>query len=61
MDRIEYQFSRRLDLFARRQGHLACGFVSLITWLREKRRLRPRMRSGSTAGVLTTRPTCARE
>jgi uncharacterized protein DUF222 len=41
MDRIEYQCSRRLDLFARRQGYLAFGFVSLITWLRRACRLMP--------------------
>ena len=41
MDRIEFQCSRRLDLFARRQGYLAFGFVSLITWLRRACRLMP--------------------
>jgi Domain of unknown function (DUF222) len=41
MDRIEFQCSRRLDLFARRQGYLAFGFVSLISWLRRACRLMP--------------------
>src|SRR5260370_27458140 len=41
MDRIEFQFSRRLDLFARRQGYVAFGFVSLISWLRRPCRLSP--------------------
>src|SRR5260370_33041505 len=41
MDRIEFQFSRRLDLFARRQGYVAFGFVSLISWLRRACRLSP--------------------
>ena len=31
MDRIEFQFSRRLDLFARRQGYVAFGFVTLMS------------------------------
>src|SRR5258708_22751150 len=41
MDRIEFQFSRRLDLFARRQGYAAFGFVTLISWLRGACRLSP--------------------
>src|SRR5258708_14383585 len=41
MDRIEFQFSRRLDLFARRQGYGAFGFVTLIAWLRPACRLSP--------------------
>jgi len=41
MDRIEFQFSRRLDLFARRQGYVAFGFVTLISWLRRACRLSP--------------------
>ena len=41
IDRIEFQCSRRLDLFARRQGYLSFGFVSLITWLRRACRLMP--------------------
>jgi Domain of unknown function (DUF222) len=41
MDRIEFQCSRRLDLFARRQGYVAFGFVSLISWLRNACRLMP--------------------
>ncbi len=41
MDRIEFQFSRRLDVFARRQGFLAHGFVTLISWLRGACRLAP--------------------
>src|SRR5260370_2123035 len=41
MDRIEFQFSRRLDLFARRQGYVASGFVTLIAWLRGACRLSP--------------------
>lgn len=39
MDRIEFQFSRRLDLFARRKGYVSFGFVSLISWLRRACRL----------------------
>ena len=41
VDRIEFQCSRRLDLFARRQGYLSLGFVSLIGWLRRACRLMP--------------------
>jgi hypothetical protein len=41
MDRVEFQFSRRLDLFARRRGYVAFGFVSLISWLRRACRLSP--------------------
>jgi hypothetical protein len=41
MDRMEFQCSRRLDLFARRQGYVAFGFVSLISWLRNACRLMP--------------------
>jgi hypothetical protein len=41
IDRIEFQFSRRLDLFARRQGYVAFGFVTLISWLRRACRLSP--------------------
>ena len=41
MDRIEFQFSRRLDLFARRQGYVAFGFVTLTAWLRRACRLSP--------------------
>ncbi|TMC68274.1 MAG: DUF222 domain-containing protein [Chloroflexi bacterium] len=41
IDRFEFQCSRRLDLFARRQGFLAFGFVSLISWLRRACRLMP--------------------
>jgi hypothetical protein len=41
VDRIEFQCSRRLDLFARRQGHTAFGFVTLISWLRRACRLSP--------------------
>ncbi len=41
MDRIEFQCSRRLDLFARRQGYVSFGFVSLISWLRGACRLMP--------------------
>src|SRR5260370_36188155 len=41
MDRIEFQFSRRLDLFSRRQGYVAFGFVTLIAWLRGACRLSP--------------------
>src|SRR5229473_7299297 len=41
MDRIEFQFSRRLDVFARRQGFVAYGFVTLIAWLRGACRLAP--------------------
>ena len=41
MDRLEFERSRRLDLFARRRGYEASGFVSLITWLRRTCRLMP--------------------
>jgi hypothetical protein len=41
MDRFEYQCSRRLDLFARRRGYEAFGFVTLISWLRRACRLLP--------------------
>jgi hypothetical protein len=41
MDRIEFQFSRRLDLFARRQGYVTFGFVTLVSWLRQACRLSP--------------------
>ena len=41
IDRLEFQCSRRLDLFARRQGYVAFGFVSLISWLRRACRLMP--------------------
>jgi len=41
MDRMEYQCSRRLDLFARRHGYITLGFVSLIAWLRRACRLLP--------------------
>ena len=34
LDRLEFERSRRLNLFARRRGFEAFGFVSLITWLR---------------------------
>ncbi len=41
MDRMEFQCSRRLDLFARRHGYVTLGFVSLIAWLRRACRLLP--------------------
>src|ERR1700674_4254760 len=41
IDRIEFQCSRRLDIFARRQGYVAFGFVSLVSWLRRACRLMP--------------------
>jgi len=41
MDRIEFQFSRRLDLFARRRGYATFGFVTVISWLRRACRLSP--------------------
>jgi hypothetical protein len=41
IDRMEFQVSRRLDLFARRQGYVAFGAVSLISWLRNACRLMP--------------------
>jgi hypothetical protein len=41
LDRIEFQFSRRLDLFARRRGYVTFGFVTLIAWLRGACRLSP--------------------
>src|SRR5260370_25291359 len=34
IDRLEFQCARRLDLFARRRGYEAFGFVTLISWLR---------------------------
>ncbi|HBH41716.1 MAG TPA: hypothetical protein DDW26_07390, partial [Rhizobiales bacterium] len=30
MDRLEFQFSRRLWLFSKRRGYITLGFVSLI-------------------------------
>ena len=41
IDRLEFQFTRRLDLFARRQGYVAFGFVTLVAWLRRTCRLAP--------------------
>ena len=41
VDRLEYQFSRRLRLFSKRQGYVTLGFVSLISWLRRACRLMP--------------------
>src|SRR6266851_463576 len=41
IDRLEFQCSRRLDLFARRKGYVALGFVTLISWLRRACRLAP--------------------
>ncbi len=41
IDRLEFQCSRRLDLFARRHGYEAFGFVTLISWLRRACRLLP--------------------
>jgi hypothetical protein len=41
MDRLEFQFSRRLRLFSKRQGYVALGFVSIISWLRRACRLMP--------------------
>src|SRR5258708_4553176 len=41
MDRIEFQFGRRLRLFSKRQGYVSLGFVSLISWLRRACRLMP--------------------
>jgi hypothetical protein len=41
MDRLEFECSRRLNVFARRRGYEASGFVSLITWLRRTCRLMP--------------------
>jgi hypothetical protein len=41
MDRLEFQFSRRLRLFSKRQGYVTLGFVSLISWLRRACRLMP--------------------
>src|SRR5216683_6400346 len=41
IDRLEFQCSRRLDLFARRRGYEAFGFVTLISWLRRACRLLP--------------------
>ncbi|HEY8814281.1 MAG TPA: DUF222 domain-containing protein [Candidatus Dormibacteraeota bacterium] len=41
MDRLEFQFSRRLRLFSRRQGYVTLGFVSLVSWLRRACRLMP--------------------
>jgi hypothetical protein len=40
-DRLEFEISRRLDLFARRRGYVAFGFVSLVSWLRRACRLMP--------------------
>jgi len=41
MDRLEFQFSRRLWLFSKRRGYITLGFVSLIAWLRRACRLMP--------------------
>ncbi len=41
IDRLEFQCTRRLDLFARRRGYEAFGFVTLISWLRRACRLLP--------------------
>src|SRR5260370_24714939 len=41
IDRLEFQCARRLDLFARRRGYEAFGFVTLISWLRRACRLLP--------------------
>jgi hypothetical protein len=41
IDRLEFQVSRRLGLFARRKGYLALGFVTLVSWLRRACRLAP--------------------
>jgi hypothetical protein len=41
MDRLEFQFSRRLRLFSKRRGYVTLGFVSLISWLRRACRLMP--------------------
>jgi Domain of unknown function (DUF222) len=41
MDRLEFQFSRRLHLFSKRRGYATLGFVSLISWLRRACRLMP--------------------
>src|SRR5260370_20883832 len=41
IDRLEFQFARRLDLFARRGGYEAFRFVTLISWLRRACRLLP--------------------
>src|SRR5207245_10673061 len=41
IDRLEFQCARRLDLFARRRGYEAFGFVTLISWLLRACRLLP--------------------
>ncbi len=41
IDRLEFQCSRRLDVFARRHGYEAFGFVTLISWLRRACRMLP--------------------
>ena len=41
IDRLEFQCARRIDLFARRRGYEAFGFVTLISWLRRACRLLP--------------------
>src|SRR5260370_19955752 len=41
IDRLEFQCTRRLDLFARRRGYEAFGFVTLISWLSRAGRLLP--------------------
>lgn len=40
-DRLEFEISRRVDLFARRRGYVAFGFVNLVSWLRRACRLMP--------------------
>jgi hypothetical protein len=41
IDKLEFQCTRRLELFGRRQGYVAFGFVTLISWLRRACRLAP--------------------
>ena len=40
-DRVEFEISRRLNLFADRRGYVSFGFVSLVSWLRRACRLMP--------------------
>jgi hypothetical protein len=41
IDRLEFEFSRRVSVFGKRRGFVAEGFVSLISWLRCVGRLTP--------------------
>src|SRR5260370_37496711 len=58
IDRLEFQCARRLDLFARRRGYEAFGFVTLISWLRRACTLLPgpALQGAEVAGNLPSSP-----